>query len=187
MKKTWSGLLLAAFTLSACATANIGFPANAAGKAADKTIGGIWQTPEAGIGSANKPAAPEAGAIAAAPDAFAVADFGVNTPGVGAIRQKMQARHTQLSGHYASGAVGLTSDGMIGLHDAGVVPPASRYTVDALVAAENQDRNALYAEIAKANGHPEWEDEIRNTFAQRWIERARPGWWMQGGDDWEQK
>ena len=30
-------------------------------------------------------------------------------------------------------------------------------------------------EIARANGKPEWEGEIRNTFAQRWIEKASPG------------
>jgi len=49
--------------------------------------------------------------------------------------------------------------------------------VNGLVSAENRDRNALYAEIANANGHPEWQAEIRSTFAQRWIQRAQPGWW----------
>jgi uncharacterized protein YdbL (DUF1318 family) len=35
-------------------------------------------------------------------------------------------------------------------------------------------------EIAKANGHPEWEGDIRKTFARRWVERgARPGWYYQ--------
>ena len=126
-------------------------------------------------------------ALAFALNAFAAADLEVNTPGVGAIKQKMQARHAQLSGYYTSGAVGLTVDGMIGLRDASAVPLASRYTVNVLVAAENQDRNALYAEIAEANGHPEWQDEIRSIFAQRWIERAQPGWWVQSGDGWKQK
>ena len=124
--------------------------------------------------------------LTAALNAFAV-DLEVNTPGVNAIKQSMQARHAQLAPHYASGAVGLTADGMIALRDAGAVPLAQRQAVNALVAAENQDRNALYAEIANANGHPEWQAEIRSTFAQRWVQRAQPGWWVQSGGGWTQK
>ena len=125
-------------------------------------------------------------AMAAALNVFAAADLEVNTPGVNAIKQSMQARHAQLAAHYGSGAVGLTADGMVALRDAGAVPLAQRQAVNALVTAENNDRNALYAEIANANGHPEWQAEIRSTFAQRWIQRAQPGWWVQSGG-WKQK
>jgi len=125
-------------------------------------------------------------ALTAALNAFAV-DLEINTPGVNAIKQSMQARHAELAPLYASGAVGLTSDGMVSLRDAGAVPLPQRQAVNALVAAENRDRNALYAEIANANGHPEWEAEIRSTFAQRWIQRAQPGWWVQSGGGWSQK
>ena len=126
-------------------------------------------------------------ALTAALNVFAAADLEVNTPGVNAIKQSMQARHAQLAGHYASGAVGLTADGLIVLRDAGAVPLAQRQAVNALVAADNQDRIALYAEIANANGHPEWQAEIRSTFAQRWIQRAQPGWWVQSGGGWVRK
>jgi hypothetical protein len=126
-------------------------------------------------------------AMATALNVFAAADLEVNTPGINAIKQSMQARHGQLAAHYSSGAVGLTADGMVALRDAGSVPMAQRQAVNALVAAENNDRNALYAEIANANGHPEWQAEIRSTFAQRWIQRAQPGWWVQSGGAWMQK
>lgn len=126
-------------------------------------------------------------ALTAALNVFAAADLEVNTPGVNAIKQSMQARHAQLATHYGSGAVGLTADGLVALRDAGVVPLAQRQAVNALVAAENNDRNALYGEIANANGHPEWQAEIRSTFAQRWIQRAQPGWWVQSGGGWKQK
>ncbi|HEU0220395.1 MAG TPA: YdbL family protein [Gallionella sp.] len=126
-------------------------------------------------------------ALTAALNVFAAADLEVNTPGVNTIKQSMQARHAQLAAYYNSGAVGLTADGMVALRDAGAVPLAQRQAVNALVAAENQDRNALYAEIANANGHPEWQAEIRSTFAQRWIQRAQPGWWVQSGGVWKQK
>lgn len=126
-------------------------------------------------------------ALTAALNVFAAADLEVNTPGVNAIKQSMQARHAQLAPHYNSGAVGLTADGLIALRDAGAVPLAQRQAVNGLVAAENRDRNALYAEIANANSHPEWQAEIRSTFAQRWIQRAQPGWWVQSGGGWKQK
>jgi len=126
-------------------------------------------------------------ALTAALNVFAAADLEVNTPGINAIKQSMQARHAQLATHYASGAVGLTADGMVALRDASAVPLVQRQAVNALVAAENNDRNALYAEIANANGHPEWQAEIRSTFAQRWIQRAQPGWWVQSGGAWKQK
>ncbi|MDZ4201518.1 MAG: YdbL family protein [Gallionella sp.] len=125
-------------------------------------------------------------ALAAALNAHAV-DIEVNTPAINAIKQSMQSRHAQLGPHYASGAVGLTADGMVTLRDAGAVPLAQRQSVNALVAAENRDRDALYAEIANANGHPEWLAEIRGTFAQRWIQRAQKGWWVQSGGGWSQK
>ena len=87
----------------------------------------------------------------------------------------MQERHAQLQPLYASGAVGLTRDGNIALRDANAVPLAQRAQVNALIAAENQDRAALYREIARANGKPEWEDDIRTTFGQRWTDRAQAG------------
>lgn len=119
--------------------------------------------------------------------ALAQADIEVNTPGVVALKQSMQARHAQLAAFYASGAVGLTADGLVALRDAGAVPLSARQTVNGLVSAENQDRKALYAEIARANGHPEWETEIRSTFAQRWIQHAQAGWWVQSAGGWAKK
>jgi uncharacterized protein YdbL (DUF1318 family) len=126
-------------------------------------------------------------ALSFAAASWAAADIEINTPGVAALTQSMQARYAQLASHYASGAVGLTADGFIAVHDASAVPLAERQAVNALVTAENHDRKALYSEIARANGHPEWTDDIRNTFAQRWIHRAQAGWWIQGPKGWVKK
>ena len=54
------------------------------------------------------------------------------------------------------------------------MPLAERATVKRLVAEDNRDRDTLYAEIAKANGHPEWKNDIQQDFARRWVERG-PG------------
>ncbi len=120
--------------------------------------------------------------------ALAAADIEIDSPAINALRSSMQARHSQLAPHYASGAVGLTRDGMVALRDANAVPLAQRQAVNSLVAAENQDRNALYREIARANKHPEWENEIRSTFAGRWVDKAQSGWWYQNaGGAWTKK
>lgn len=111
----------------------------------------------------------------------------IDTPAIAALRTSMQQRHLQLAPLYASGAVGLAGDGTVALRDASGVPLAQRGQVSNLVAAENADRAALYREIARANGHPEWEADVRRTFAQRWIERAQAGWWVQAGGNWVRK
>lgn len=119
--------------------------------------------------------------------AIAAADLEINTPAISALKNSMQARHGQLAPHYASGAVGLTRDGLVAMHDANAVPLKDRQSVNGLVSAENNDRNALYKEIASANGHPEWESEVRGTFAQRWVQKAQGGWWYQDGGGWAKK
>ena len=110
---------------------------------------------------------------------YAQANLEINTPAIAALQRGMQERHAQLNPLYGSGAVGLTRDGNVALRDANAVPLAQRAQVNAVIAAENQDRAALYREIAQANKHPEWEGEIRSTFGQRWIERAQSGWYYQ--------
>ncbi len=111
----------------------------------------------------------------------------IDTPAIAALKQSMQKRHAQLAPLYAAGAVGLAADGTVALRDAGSVPLAQRTQANAAIAAENADRAALYREIARANDHPEWEADVRRTFAQRWIDRAQPGWWVQQGGKWVQK
>ena len=84
--------------------------------------------------------------------------------------------------------MGLTQDGLVSVRDPKAIPLKARQQTKQLVAAENRDRAALYREIAKANGHPEWEQDIRRTFARRWIARAQPGWWYQDGSGaWSRK
>lgn len=127
-------------------------------------------------------------ALLAAPLAFAQADIEINTPAISAIKTSMKNQHQQLKPYYESGAIGLTRDGMVGVRDAKLVPLSERQKLNSLVAAQNKDRNALYKEIAVANGHPEWENDIRSTFAERWISKAKPGWWVQdSGGAWVKK
>jgi len=187
--------LLLLFLLTACVTINVYFPAEAAEKAADRIIldvyGNTPATPE-------QPAEPQ-GSLSPAQQllgavlerlvkpAHAAADLSVNTPAIRQLTASMEARHRSLSSFYASGAIGMTGDGRIAVRDQKLVPLAERNSVKALVAKENSDRDALYAEMARANGHPEWEAEIRSTFARRWVDNAPGGWWYMDGGSWKQK
>ena len=61
--------------------------------------------------------------------------------------------------------IGFTQDGLIEVRDQNLIPLPERNAARKLVAEENADRVALYREIAVANNHPEWEADIRTTFA----------------------
>jgi uncharacterized protein YdbL (DUF1318 family) len=120
--------------------------------------------------------------------AAAQANLEIDTPAVAALRASLRDGHKQIRPFYENGAIGLARDGTIGLRDANLVPLAQRQQVNGLIAQANRDRTSLYREIAVANGHPEWESEIRSTFAQRWVERAPAGWYYQNPSGaWVQK
>jgi len=192
-----------AFALVAgCVTINVYFPAVAAEKAADKIIEDVWGA-TGGPRSSNDAKTPQSNAgtssvgqiglvmlnfiVPAAEAAEPSPNIDISSPAVQSIVKAMEARHSSLKPYYENGALGLTKDATITIRNMGTVSLAKRNMLKQLVAEENADRNALYREIAVANGHPEWESKIRETFAQRWIEKAQSGWYYEDGDLWNQK
>lgn len=184
--------------VAACVTINVYFPAEAAVKAADRIILDVYgEQPAAPV----TPVEPQSRLHSnearfsrhALLDWFispasAEADLSVNTPAIQQLTASMEARHKQLAPYYTSGAIGMTVDGDITLHDQKLVPLQERNAVKSLISKENSDRGALYKEIANANGHPEWEADIRSTFAKRWVGNAPAGWWyMDKQGAWKQK
>ena len=120
--------------------------------------------------------------------AFAQGNLEINTPAISSLKGAMQSRHGQLAPFYASGAVGIARDGSIVLRDANAIPVAQRQSATGVVGGGNNDRGALYRVIARANGHPEWEAEVRSTFGQRWADKAQPGWFVQNtAGQWSKK
>ena len=197
-------MLLSALLLSACVTVNIYFPAAAAEKAADRIIDEVWKerepeeaAPESD-GSQSSLTKPWRQRLAATahrwldrivPVAQAQqANLQISDPAIDAIKARMAGRHAAMKPYFDSGAVGLTRDALIAVRDLGSVPLASRIAMKKRVAAENADRNALYREIANANGQPSWEKQIRETFAGRWVAKAAKGWWFQDeAGQWTQR
>ncbi len=121
--------------------------------------------------------------------AQAAPDFKIRTPAIQAIEARMAQRFsTTLKPAFDAGALGFGKDGLVTVRDATKVALKDRVALNQAVADDNRDRKAVYREIAVANGHPEWEPQIRETFARQWIDGAHAGWWYQGADGaWKRK
>lgn len=190
-------LLLPLLFVAACVTINVYFPAEAAEKAADRIILDVYgeEPKKATEPRSMRPADGMPLQLAGSflewfipPAQAAGADISVDSPAIRQLKAEMEARHRKLAPFYDSGAIGMTLDGEIELRDQKLVPLKDRNTVKKLVARENRDRSTLYGEIARANGHPEWESDIRQTFARRWVDNAPSGWWyMDKAGGWKQK
>lgn len=187
-------LLAAALVLpAACVTINVYFPEAAAEQAAgqfvDKVLGGKDGTPPA----EQPPPGRSPGAMLLdllIPSAHAQqADITIRTPQIQTIQSRMEQRfQSVLSKYFDSGAMGFTRDGMVAVRDAAAIPLSERAAANAAVADENRDRAAVYREIAIANGHPEWESQIRAAFARQWVNHARAGWYYQDASGgWQKK
>ncbi|GHA70028.1 DUF1318 domain-containing protein [Cognatilysobacter bugurensis] len=207
----WMGLPIAAVALTACVTINVYFPAAEAKEAArefvENVIGDEAKAPkpvEQGPGGQSasrhdaRDAMSELAALARRVDVWAVLGVGaahaqspdmtIKTPAIQAIQARMAERfESQLRAGFEAGALGFASDGTIVVRDAGKLPLKDRVAINSAVADDNRDRKAVYREVAVANGHPEWEDRIREVFAKQWIDSARSGWWYQSGGAWKQK
>ena len=201
--------LLAPIAVVSCVTVNIYFPAAAAEKAADQIILDVWHQ-QGGAAEATKaattpPAAKNSGAknehSALDPRRIVVTalsaisgeahaqnvDFNASSPQIEQIKARMASRFGELRPFLDSGAVGLTGDGLVAVHDANAASMAERARMNQLVNAENKDRKALYQAIADANNQPGWAGQIQKTFAERWISQAQSGWWYQSGGSWKKK
>jgi uncharacterized protein len=200
-------IALASLLIAACVTINVYFPAAAADKAADQMINEI--TGGGAKGSTTTPPQSHVVPVREGEPNFLVAAFGnalyvlvptanaqdaeaalnVSSPAVTRIKQSMSARFGEMEKFFASGAIGLTKDGLVDVRDLNAVALPDRATVKRLVSEDNADRAQLYTEIAKASNHPEWEADIKKSFAKRWVATgAKPGWYYQGDDgSWKQK
>ena len=199
MKKLNTAMIIAGlFILAACVTINVYFPAAAAERAAEKFVGDVLGEPDEEGLLSDPLGLMEETLLLAANGVFDVlipsaqaqqAEIDINTPQINAIKARMaQRQRSSLNSLFDAGAIGFTSDGMISIRDRSAVELSQRRSLESVVADENRDRKAVYREIAVANGHPEWEQDIRETFAREWVKNARKGWYYQeSGGSWRQK
>ncbi|MCL2076458.1 MAG: YdbL family protein [Betaproteobacteria bacterium] len=115
-------------------------------------------------------------------------DMRVNSPAITELREAMRGHVAQLRPLLESGALGMKMDGSIAVRDPAGVPVAERQKLAAVINANTRDKAALYREIARVNGHPEWEQQIAETFARTLLRRIPAGWWIQDNNGaWSQK
>jgi len=200
-KASWPLLSL---LLSACVTINIYFPAAAAEEAARLIVRDVLKGDRQPQPKDDQKQQKENHSSLREPDAVLLlagrlmewlvkpvqagqADININTPAISRLRELMSRRQKQLAPWYLAGAIGFNEKGLVAIRDLKKVPLKERNRLKKLVADENQNRNALYREIARANGHPEWEDDIRQTFARIWVEEAPAGYWYRMDGGWKKK
>src|SRR3977135_125346 len=185
MKRIIPFKLLIVVLLAACVTVNVHFPAAAAEQAADRIIDTVTsqpggtkpnnetdrtKTPPNSRLTPDRPSASPPVLLAAAgallnllipaAEAQASPNLDVSDPQTRAVTASMQQRFGELKKYFDTGVIGLTADGQVAIRDQNAIPLAERAVVARLVAEDNRDRATLYAEIAKANKHPEWEPDI---------------------------
>lgn len=116
-------------------------------------------------------------------------------PEVAAAYAEMSQRQSALGTLFNSGAVGLTSQGLVTVRDRAKVSA----TDEALVSAENKSRKTVISSMAKAilkitkqeatkAALDQTMGKAAATYAETKREAAKPGWWMQlQNGKWVQK
>ena len=184
---------VAVFFVNACVTVNIYFPAAAVERAADQIVKETWggptdtnKTTPAPQSRRFRPHLRQLSFVAAAH--AQEADINISNPAIRALKDSIKRRSDAIKPYMDRGNVGIGADGLLAMRNADGLNLKERAEVQQLIDAENRDREALYAEIAKANNiDPGSVSKIKAIFARSWIDQARPGWWIQDGQGWRKK
>lgn len=104
----------------------------------------------------------------------------VTTPKIRALQQSMRDRFPKLKPFFDRGNVGEGNDGFVHIRNESGLNLRDKASLRSLHKDENNDRKNLYAEVAKAMDiKPNQISKIQGIFAQKWIEKASAGWWIQ--------
>lgn len=188
-------LVSATLLISACVTVNIYFPAAAVERAAEQIVketwGGPGEAPQKDQAPTESPPGPGSNiSLDWVTAAYAQEpDINVSNPTIRALKDSIKKRADSIKPYMDRGAVGITRDGLLTVRSTDGLSLKERAEVQQLVEAENRDRDALYAEIAKANNFSnDAIPKIKSIFARSWIDQARPGWWIQDAQgNWKKK
>ncbi len=114
------------------------------------------------------------------PLVYAQQETEVSTPKIRALKQSMGERFAQLRPFFDSGKIGETNDGFIKIRDESGLNLKDKALLRNLERDENNDRKNLYSEVAVAlEVQSSQISRVQKIFAQKWIETAKPGWWIQ--------
>ncbi|MBE9531419.1 MAG: YdbL family protein [Proteobacteria bacterium] len=195
-----------AFVVVSCVTINIYFPAAAVEKAAEDIVEEVWGAGEDAVldpveGESNNETGPQGLSlgelkylaislfVGTAHAAEGAADINVSTPRIRALKGSIHNRSDALKPFLNKGNVGIGNDGLLSVRSTKGLNLKYKSILNKLLQAENNDREALYREIAAANEiTPDKINDIKSLFAKSWIKNARKGWLIQGEDGaWSKK
>jgi uncharacterized protein YdbL (DUF1318 family) len=116
-------------------------------------------------------------------------DLNLTTPAIRKLVDSMKARNTEIMQFKGKGAIGETNDGMLAIRKMDGLGGEEIRTAKRLLRAENNDREALYKELAAANKISLSDvGKIKTVFAKTLKAKARPGhWYQEEKGKWTQK
>ncbi len=190
-------LPLLAFVVISCAviTVNVYFPTEAVEEAAEKIIDEIQSGEDAQSTADNSdqqsffkmsmPFNVFSGSTVYADEI----NLNLTTPVIRKLIDSMKSRNAKIMQFKDKGAIGETNDGMLSIREIDGLGGEEIRTVKRLLRAENNDREALYKELAAANKlDPAVISKVKSIFAKTLKSKAKPGhWYHDEKGNWMQK
>lgn len=171
-----TGLLLFIFSLSlvvACVTINIYFPAEKVESVAGEIVRDVRGAPAKQ--EENDSRKQKEGALQQFFAAFSVSSAwaedvtAVSNPTIRALKERMKRRYEQMKPYYRKGLIAEGGDGYVSIVKTDGLGLKGVRDLKSLVSAENKDRSALYAEVAKAlKIDPSQKNRVASIFAKEW-------------------
>ncbi len=192
------GLPLLAFFVISCAviTVNVYFPTEAVEEAAEKIIDEIQgeddlqtKTDNSDKQSFFQMTAPLFNVFGSSSVYADEIDLNLTTPIIRKLIATMKSRNAAIMKFKGKGAIGETNDSMLATRKMDGLGGEEIRTVKRLLRAENNDREALYKELATANKISLAEiGKIKTVFAKAHKQKSKPGhWYHDENGNWTQK
>lgn len=180
-KPLWAALFCAFLFTLACVTINIYFPAekveSVAGDIVEDIRGQRGGEKEKPAGNDKSSFLQDTLLALSASSAWAEEVTTVSNPTIRALKQSMKDRYSQMKAYYQRGVLKEGNDGYVSLGDTSGLGLKEKRDLNALVDAENKDRQTLYVEVAKAlKIHPIDATQINRVaeiFAKEWQKSVR--------------
>jgi len=185
-----ASIILSFLFLFSCLTINIYFPEAEVRKDAEEIVKEIRKSEEekkeekknvSDAGRAQKILADRGNSFSLIPAAYAQEE--VTNPKIRALKQSLSERFPKLRPFFDKGNIGETNDGFVQVRDEAGLNLKEKALLRNLVNDENSNRRNLYAEYAKAKEIEASQiKRVQKIFAERWINEAKAGWWIQKED-----
>jgi len=105
-------------------------------------------------------------------------DLNLTTPAIRKLIDSMKARNAKIMQFKDKGTIGETNEGMLAIRKMDGLGGEEIRTVKRLLRAENNDREALYKELAAANKiDPADIGKVKSIFAKTLKSKAKSGHW----------